>query len=104
MDHATPQKLFTSMMKEYGVNHITTPVLSAIQWIGRKFFPNCQELVLQHKGSGKRSFQMSKSIPQYSLFKQYTITDANLTKQACKIRSPLVKCCKKTTWFRLRVT
>ena len=78
--------------------------LSAIQCFGKNVCPNCQELVLQGKRRGKRSFQKCHDIPQYSLVNQFTISNANLAKQDCKIRSLHVKCCMKTTWFRLRVT
>ena len=83
-------------------SHYKLPTLSAIQWIGRKVCPNCQELVLQGKRRGQRSFQMSNDIPQYSLDKQLTTCHANLAKQKCRIRCTYVKCCKKTTWFRFR--
>ena len=69
------------------------PTLSAVQWVSRKVCPNCQELVLQGKGRGQRSFQKSNDLPQYSLVMQFTISDANLAKQECKIKSPHVKCC-----------
>ena len=37
-------KTFTSLMKEYAVNHITS---SPHYWIGRKICPNCKESLLQ---------------------------------------------------------
>ena len=79
------------------------PTLSAIQWVSRKVCPNCLELFLSGKRRGQRSFQKSYDLPQYFLVKQFTICNANLAKQECKIRCPHVKYCKKTTWFRLRV-
>ena len=47
---------FTNMMKEYGVNHITSsPYYPQSNGLAEKFVQNCQEPVSQGKRRGKRS-------------------------------------------------
>ena len=71
---------FTSMMKEYGVDHITSsPHYLESNGLGEKFVHIVKNMFNKPKQDGKDTFIKSNDIPQYSLVKQFTISDANLT-------------------------
>ena len=104
MDHATWQKLLQVWWESLGSITLQAPhtIYNPMDW--QESLSKLSRICSTRKWRRPRPFEKSNDIPQYSLDKQFTISNADLAKQDCKIKFPHVKCCKKMIWFRLRAT
>ena len=81
-------EVFTNLMREYNVNHITSS-------------PHYPQLNGLAERRGKGFVQIRNGIPQYSIIKHFALMYPNLVKEICKIGPSYLKCSQKTTWNRL---
>ena len=93
-------EVFTNLMKEYNVNHITgSPHYLQSNGLAEKYVQLIKNLFYKAKEEGKGLFKCLMVYHNTPLLNN--LTYANTYKQICKIKSPHVKSSKETTGFRL---
>ena len=84
---------FTGVMKAYSVNHITSSLhYPQCNGLAEKYVQIVKSLFYRGQEEGKDLFKCIMIYHNIPL-QQLAFTDANLTKQRCKIGSTYVKCC-----------
>ena len=95
-------EVFTNLMSEYNVNHITSsPHYPQSNGLAEKYMQIVKNLFYKAKEKGKDLYQSLIGVLQHPLVQQFAITHANTHKQVSKIRSGYVQCGQKTERFRL---
>ena len=88
-------EIFTNLMIEYNVNHITSSShYPQSNGLAEKYVQIVKKLF--HKAKEDGLIQVFDGVPQHPLIKQFAITHANTCKQVSKIQFTYVQCCKKT--------
>ena len=92
-------EVFSNVMWEYNVNHITSsPHYPQSNGLAEKCVQLVKHLVYKVKEEGKDLF---KCLMVYCIVKHFVLTNTNTCKQICKIRPSYLKCSQEMTAFRL---
>ena len=96
-------EVFTNLMKEYNVNHITSsPHYLQFNGLAEKYVQLVKNLFYKAKEERKDLFKCLLVYCNHFIIKQSALTNANTYRKFCKVKSPHVKCNKETKGFRLQ--
>ena len=90
---------FTSLMKEYSVNHMTSsPHYPQSNGLVEKFVQIVKSLFYKVKDEGTDIHKCLMISSQYTFSKHVQVANADATTKICKITITDVECSMKTTW------
>ena len=97
-------EVFTRLMRDYCVNHITSSSYLQLNGLAEKYVQIVKNLFLKSPRRRSRSIQKLNDLQKHPTIQPITITYADSTFTNCKVTTPHVQCGQKTTWTGPRTT